>query len=370
MTMSKTTDVADLTDARGVELRNIRKEFDEVVAVDGIDIAIDPGELLVLLGPSGCGKSTTLRMIAGLEMPTEGTVHIGDQEVTNDPPQNRDISMVFQNYALYPHKTVMGNLQFPMRKMDLPEDQYEERVMTIAELLEIEDLLDKKPGALSGGQQQRVALGRTIVSEPSVFLLDEPLSNLDQKLRVYARAEIRSLQQRLGTTTIHVTHDQEEAMSIADKIAIMRAGEIEQFGTPETVYQHPVSEFVAGFLGEPEMNFVDVNDDEEFARAILGDAPDTEVSTIGFRPHTMYQAHHVDRNDAQRYGEPIRFTVEVIEALGDVYEVQLRQGEHEVTGEFADLDQDIDRGKDLEAVVDLNSLYFFDADGQSITEVR
>jgi multiple sugar transport system ATP-binding protein len=226
---------------KGVRLDGVRKRFGDVVAVAGIDLRVEPGELLVLLGPSGCGKTTTLRAIAGLEPVTEGTIRIGDRDATGTLPQDRDVSMAFQNYALYPHKTVEGNLRFPLAKTDLAPAERDEKVAFVAELLEIGDILDREPSSLSGGQRQRVALGRTIVREPGVFLLDEPLSSLDAELRVATRTELRDLQQRLGTTTVYVTHDQEEAMSVADRIAVMRDGRIEQIGTPRELYVDPAT---------------------------------------------------------------------------------------------------------------------------------
>jgi len=368
--MSTIQTTREMTAGRRIELRDIYKEFGDLVAVDGIDVTIDPGELLVLLGPSGCGKSTTLRMIAGLEVPTSGTVHIGDRDVTNETAQNRDVSMVFQDYALYPHKTVRGNLRFPLDKMDLSEAEKDERIADVAEMLEITDLLDKQPGALSGGQKQRVALGRTIVSEPSVYLMDEPLANLDQQLRIHARAEIRDLQQRLETTMVYVTHDQEEAMSIADRLAVMRNGQVEQIGTPEEVYRDPVNEFVAGFLGEPEMNFIQVEDDPDVTAAMLDGEADSAVSTVGIRPHDVYLASTA--SETQEFGsmsEPFTVTVGVFEPLGDVYEVNVVRDDLEITVELRTLPEGTAMGDELDLVVDRDELYYFDDSGTAIQEV-
>jgi multiple sugar transport system ATP-binding protein len=228
-----------------------------VTAVEGLSLELDRGELLVFVGPSGCGKSTTLRCIAGLEEPTEGDVRIAGRSVVGRRPEDRDIAMVFQNYALYPHKTARENIGFGLRMTtDLPRDEIDDRVESVAETLGIVDLLDQKPKALSGGQQQRVALGRAIVRDPEVFLLDEPLSNLDATLRARMRTEIQQLQRELGVTTVYVTHDQVEAMTMGDRIAVLRDGRLEQVGTPMALYRRPVSRFVAGFIGEPSMNFL------------------------------------------------------------------------------------------------------------------
>src|ERR1051325_2133372 len=228
-----------------------------VKAVDAIDLSIRDQEFVVLVGPSGCGKSTTLRMVAGLEEISDGEVKIGERVVNNVPPKDRDIAMVFQNYALYPHMTVYKNMAFALKVRGIAKNQIHERVMEAAKILEIEHLLERKPKALSGGQRQRVAVGRAIVREPAAFLFDEPLSNLDAKLRVTTRAELKRLHHRLKTTTIYVTHDQEEAMTLGDRIVVMKDGKIQQADTPLRTYNHPVNRFVAGFIGMPPMNFFD-----------------------------------------------------------------------------------------------------------------
>jgi len=241
-----------------VELQHVTKIFPGgVKAVDQVDLVIDDREFVVLVGPSGCGKSTTLRMIAGLEEITEGIIKIGDRVVNNVPPKNRDIAMVFQNYALYPHMTVYKNMAFGLKLRGMPKAQIHERVMQAAKILDLEHLLDRKPKALSGGQRQRVAVGRAIVREPAAFLFDEPLSNLDAKLRVTTRAELKRLHHRLKTTTIYVTHDQEEAMTLGDRIVVMKDGRVQQADTPLRTYNFPVNRFVAGFIGTPPMNFFD-----------------------------------------------------------------------------------------------------------------
>ncbi|MBV9862663.1 MAG: sn-glycerol-3-phosphate ABC transporter ATP-binding protein UgpC [Alphaproteobacteria bacterium] len=239
-----------------VALRNIVKTFDKTPAVQGIDLDIADREFIVLVGPSGCGKSTTLRMIAGLEEATSGEIYIGDQLVNDVPPKDRDIAMVFQNYALYPHMTVYENMSFGLRLKKFPKSEIRDRVENAARILDITDLLQRRPRQLSGGQRQRVAMGRAIVRNPKVFLFDEPLSNLDAKLRVQMRTEIKKVHQKVTTTTVYVTHDQVEAMTLADRVVVMNGGRIEQIGSPNEVYHHPATRFVAGFIGSPAMNFL------------------------------------------------------------------------------------------------------------------
>src|ERR1051325_10887198 len=241
-----------------VDLEKVTKVYPgNVRAVNNIDLSIRDQEFIVLVGPSGCGKSTTLRMVAGLEEITDGVIRIGERVVNDVPPKNRDIAMVFQNYALYPHMTVYKNMAFGLKLRGMPRPQIHQRVMDAAKILDIEHLMDRKPKALSGGQRQRVAVGRAIVREPAAFLVDEPLSNLDAKLRVTTRAELKRLHQRLQTTTIYVTHDQEEAMTLGDRIVVMRDGKIQQADTPLKTYNSPTNRFVAGFIGMPPMNFFD-----------------------------------------------------------------------------------------------------------------
>lgn len=239
-----------------VSLRRIRKTFGRTEVVHGVDVDIDDGEFVVLVGPSGCGKSTLLRMIAGLEEITSGDIHIGDVLVNNVAPKQRDIAMVFQNYALYPHMTVFENMAFSMKLAGRPRQEQRQRVDEAAQILGLEDYLERYPRQLSGGQRQRVAMGRAIVRKPQVFLFDEPLSNLDAKLRVQMRTEIRELHQRLKTTSVYVTHDQIEAMTMADKIVVMNGGRVEQIGSPLELYDYPSNLFVAGFIGSPAMNFL------------------------------------------------------------------------------------------------------------------
>ena len=239
-----------------VSLRKVVKRYDDVEAVRGIDLDIADHEFVVLVGPSGCGKSTTLRMIAGLEDISDGDIIIGGDVVNDVPPKDRDIAMVFQNYALYPHMTVAENMSFGLRLKRYPKAEIKSRVAEAARMLDITDLIDRKPKQLSGGQRQRVAMGRAIVRQPKVFLFDEPLSNLDAKLRVQMRIEIKKVHQKVRTTTVYVTHDQVEAMTLADRVVVMNKGRIEQIGTPNELYHKPATRFVAGFIGSPAMNFI------------------------------------------------------------------------------------------------------------------
>jgi sn-glycerol 3-phosphate transport system ATP-binding protein len=239
-----------------VQLRDVRKSYGDAEVIHGVSIDVADGEFLVIVGPSGCGKSTLLRMVAGLEAITAGEIVIGDRVVNRLEPKDRDIAMVFQNYALYPHMSVFGNMAYGLRIRGLARSDIQARVKRAAEILELEPLLERRPRQLSGGQRQRVAMGRAIVREPAVFLFDEPLSNLDAKLRVQMRLEIQKLHRRLGTTSLYVTHDQVEAMTLAQRMIVMNAGRAEQIGTPMEVYQNPASVFVAGFIGSPAMNFL------------------------------------------------------------------------------------------------------------------
>jgi ABC-type sugar transport system ATPase subunit len=240
----------------GIVLSNISKHYGSIAAVDGIDLKIEDGEFFALLGPSGCGKTTTLRMIAGLEVPTRGTIRIGEREVTELAPRDRDVAMVFQDYALYPHMTILDNIGYPLKVRGVGKGELRERVTDAAKSLDIAHLLDRRPGQLSGGQQQRAAVARAVVHHAQVFLFDEPLSNLDAKLRVEARGFLKYLQHEIGVTTIYVTHDQAEAMALAHRVAIMDRGKVIQVGTPQQVYRQPQTTFVAAFLGNPPMNLL------------------------------------------------------------------------------------------------------------------
>lgn len=287
-----------------VEFIGVGKTYaGDVVAVDDLNLSVHDGELMVLVGPSGCGKSTSLRMIAGLEEVTSGTLEIGGRVVNQVPPRDRDVAMVFQSYALYPHMTVFENMAFGLRLRKIPKATIESRVGETATLLEIQELLGRKPAALSGGQRQRVAMGRAIVREPSVFLFDEPLSNLDARLRVQMRLELASLHKRLGATMVYVTHDQVEAMTLADRIAIMSEGRLQQCGPPVEVYRHPRNLFVAGFIGSPSMNFLQGDLRDQGGSAVfVGDGFSVPLprellswgagpaTTLGIRPEDMRSA--------------------------------------------------------------------------------
>lgn len=281
----------------GLTLKNIRKKYDKNVIIDGIDLEIKDKEFLVLVGASGCGKSTILRMIAGLEDITGGEIFIGDRKVNKVPPKDRDIAFVFQSYALYPHMTVRENIAFGLKMRKFSEEDIDKKVNEAAEILNLGELLDRKPKQLSGGQRQRVALGRAIVREPKVFLMDEPLSNLDAKLRVQMRSEIKKLHEKLQTTFIYVTHDQTEALTMGDRIVVLEKGVIQQIDTPDNIYQNPKNTFVAGFVGSPSMNFMDgtmLNDTLVIADIPihLTDEQKTSIGTrrniiVGVRPENM-----------------------------------------------------------------------------------
>ena len=297
----------------GVSLSGVSKRFGPVVAVDGLDLEVRDHEFMSFLGPSGCGKTTTLNMIAGLEAPSAGTIRIGDSDVTSVPAMRRDIAMVFQSYALYPHMTVDRNLGFALKVRGLDAAEIAARVRQVAEMLSLTGLLDRYPRQLSGGQRQRVALGRAIVRAPKVFLLDEPLSNLDAVLRVQTRAELKRLFQQLGTTTIYVTHDQAEAMTMSDRIAVFRAGQLQQVGTPLQIYRAPANRFVASFVGSPPMNFVSARVMGEGRIAALGTvwqapqgfpAQESRPLLLGLRPEDI------------RLGGAVPATIEIVEHLG------------------------------------------------------
>ena len=308
-----------------IELESVTKLFaGDVHAVDGIDLTIADGEFMVLVGPSGCGKSTLLRMIAGLEEPTAGTISIGGRDVTDLAPRHRDVAMVFQSYALYPHMSVRQNLAYGLKVRRTPKAETERRVVEVAKLLGLEELLDRKPGHLSGGQRQRVAMGRAIVREPQAFLMDEPLSNLDAKLRVSMRASLSQLHARLGVTTVYVTHDQVEAMTLGHRVAVMRDGKILQVDAPQTLYREPRDLFVAAFIGSPAMNLVDAvidGDDVCFGQYRVRLAPHrrppagTTRVVLGIRPECFADAAFVADSPAS-----IEARVEVLEEVGaDAY---------------------------------------------------
>jgi multiple sugar transport system ATP-binding protein len=372
-------------------------------AVSGLSLDIEDGELMVLVGPSGCGKTTALRMVAGLEEISEGVIRIGERVVNNVPPRNRDIAMVFQSYALYPHLSVYQNMAFGLRVKKVPKDEIDRRVRDAARTLGLEPFLDRKPRALSGGQRQRVAMGRAIVRHPQAFLMDEPLSNLDAKLRVLVRAEISKLQHDLDVTTIYVTHDQVEAMTMGDRVAVMRKGELQQVAPPEELYDHPVNLFVAGFIGSPAMNMLEaqlerLNGDLRVkageqtltlgsqtleARPRLAEYEGREV-VVGIRPEALEDAALADGVPPDRR---LHGTVELREGLGseivvhltvrarpavteDVRELAQDLGEEPPVGEVEedqttivarfDPHSRVQEGETAEVAVDTSALHFFD----------
>ncbi|KZN23329.1 sugar ABC transporter ATP-binding protein [Haladaptatus sp. R4] len=353
----------------------------EVVAVDTLDITVEEGEFLVLLGPSGCGKSTTLRCIAGLETPTTGAIRLDETDITDDSPQQRDMAMVFQDFALYPHMTAAENMSFGLKMTtDLSDDERSKRVDDAASIMDIEDILDKKPAQVSGGQKQRIALGRAIVRDPEVFLMDEPLSNLDAKLRAQMRTEIQRLHRKLGVTTIYVTHDQTEAMTMSDRIAVLNNGELQQIGTPEYVYHHPVNRFVAGFLGEPSMNFLEVELDETDGRYVLtaddADAPfaypidETTVRqceltvgqrlTMGVRPEDISVTDDGTANDCRQTA-----MLDVVEPMGSDDFLHLLVASDSWTARVDD-DVEATEGESISYVFEETDLHLFADDGTTL----
>jgi multiple sugar transport system ATP-binding protein len=326
-----------------VEIQALKKQFADVRAVDGVDLSIQEGELLVILGPSGCGKTTLMRMIAGLEKPSGGEIVIGDEQVTELPPRARHIAMVFQSYALYPHMTVYRNISFPLKAQGaFTKDEIDDKVRHAAGVLGIESLLDRKPRQLSGGERQRVALARAMVKEPSLLLLDEPLSNLDAKLRASARDELQRFQRRLGITTIFVTHDQVEAMGLGDRIAVMLAGKVRQVGTPAEIYSESADTFVATFLGSPGMNLLE-----------------RPNFTVGFRPEHMHPVDGVKvKDDASRY----LITIDRVENLGaDTLVYGAVDGDTHVVAKIAStLPFSASTGEKREFAVNREHLRYFD----------
>ncbi len=353
----------------GIELKNVTKHFGDVLAVSGVDLRIPDGSITVLVGPSGCGKTTTLRMIVGLETVSEGEVWIGDRNVTRLEPKERDVAMVFQNYALYPHMTVYDNIAFGLRAHSMPESEIDSRVKDVSRLLEIGELLERKPDALSGGQQQRVAIGRSIVREPAAFLFDEPLSNLDAKLRVEMRSELLRLHKQRGTTMVYVTHDQEEAMTLADQIVVMHRGRIAQQGTPEEVYLRPANDFVARFIGSPQMNMIEGRLSENRFRSedldveVPLEGTEGEVK-LGIRPEDVHLAG-VSADEGIRGTEPIPARVELIELLGSRAFLTLVSGEQRIRALLdARLLGELREEQDVEVIFDRDRLHFFDPRNQ------
>lgn len=361
-----------------VELKNVAKNYAQGLvkgkgdkssnAVDNFNLVTRDGEFVVLVGPSGCGKSTTMRMIAGLERNTEGEILIGGRDVSQVPPKERDIAMVFQSYALYPHMSVADNMGFSLKLKKRPAAEIKAKIEEAAQTLGIEPLLDRKPRELSGGQRQRVALGRAIVRDPQVFLMDEPLSNLDAKLRVDMRAEIVKLHKRLKVTTFYVTHDQVEAMTMGERIVVMKDGRIQQIDTPINLYEFPANRFVAGFIGNPSMNFLRARHAEGVVsgdgyRLTLDDSHRPVVASrnvgdvwVGIRPE------HLRLSDGAATNR-VEGTVDVVETLGAVTMVQLSVGEHSVTAQLPG-HQKVEIGDTLTLACDSDKLHLFDTDSE------
>ncbi|MBE0477278.1 MAG: sn-glycerol-3-phosphate ABC transporter ATP-binding protein UgpC [Coriobacteriia bacterium] len=362
---------------------HVVKRYGEVHALKDFTIEIPDKEFLVLVGPSGCGKSTALRLLAGLEPATEGSIYIGDRRVNDVPAKDRDIAMVFQSYALYPHMTISRNIGFGLKLRKMPKNEIARRVKEAARILGVEQLLDRKPGQLSGGQRQRIAVARAIVREPQVFLLDEPLSNLDAKLRVNTRAEISKLHKRLGTTFVYVTHDQTEAMTMADRIAVMDVGIIQQVGTPQELYDHPRNVFVAGFIGSPAMNFFSARIDQADGRLHLdggtftievpeGRAPELQRYTgrnmlFGVRPENIHDQAFVPSGIT---AVPITVDVDVTELMGNEVFLHLLAGETKLLARV-DPRTGARPGDRMDVVVDLERMHVFDPETrEALTTAR
>ena len=353
-----------------VTVENVKKSFDRQAVIKGVSLKVEEGEFCVLVGPSGCGKSTLLRMIAGLEEVSDGTIAIGDKVVNDTPSKERDIAMVFQSYALYPHMNVRDNMSFSLEMANMAKPQIRAKVESAASTLGLEDLLDRFPRQLSGGQRQRVAMGRCMVRDPSVFLFDEPLSNLDAKLRVAMRTEIRGLHQRLGATSIYVTHDQIEAMTMADKIVVMRDGLVEQVGSPLTLYDCPANQFVAGFIGSPAMNFLTgrvsdgrlvLADGQTLIRPAYIDCQEGQSVTIGIRPEHV----SLSAGDCK-----MTTTLRSIEPTGADTLVHAEIAGEPMTGMFRERVQ-LKGGQALDLFTDARALHVFDAGtGQSLRKAN
>ncbi len=357
-----------------VTYEHVTKRFDDVVAVNDLDIQIEDKEFLVLVGPSGCGKSTALRCLAGLEDISEGKIMIGDRVVNDVAPKDRDIAMVFQSYALYPHMSVFDNMAFGLKLRKYPKEEIQQRVDEAAGMLGIEPLLDRKPRQLSGGQRQRVALGRAIVREPNVFLLDEPLSNLDAKLRVQTRTEITKLHKRLETTFIYVTHDQTEAMTMASRIAVLNHGLLQQLDTPQNLYDYPDNLFVAGFIGSPAMNFFDAKLTKDGGRVYVDTGPfavpapedrnDVYMPHVGkdvifgLRPEDVYDPKF---EAPDIVGAQLDSKVEVTELMGNEIFVYFKSGDHNYVGRI-DPRTDFSMGDETQITFNMDNMHIFDKD--------
>ena len=371
------TDQGEPAAGRDLVLEGVTKRFGSYSAVQDLDLVVPSGSFFALLGPSGCGKTTTLRMVAGLESPTAGRILIGGRDVTNVPPKNRDIAMVFQSYALYPHMTVAENMGFALKLRGVNKSEIATKVREAAGLLDLEKYLDRKPKALSGGQRQRVAMGRAIVRQPQVFCMDEPLSNLDAKLRVSTRTQIAALQQRLGVTTVYVTHDQVEAMTMGDRIAVMKDGLLQQCDTPMEIYSHPVNMFVAGFIGTPSMNFLPATLEKDGGDGYAINcgpfsvaAPAAQAGkleawvgkrvTFGVRPPDIFDKNL--RNPIEAVpGNTVRTQVDVSEPMGDIVTLYLTAGTHQIVATI-DAETRATDGQALDVAFDLDKTHLFDTE--------
>jgi multiple sugar transport system ATP-binding protein len=364
-----------------VTFDHVTKKYGDVLAVNDLNLAINDGEFMVLVGPSGSGKTTSLRMIAGLEEISSGQLKIGDRVVNDVPPKDRDIAMVFQSYALYPHMTVRDNMAFGLKLRKLPKADIEKRVNEAAGILSLEKLLDRKPKELSGGQRQRVALGRAIVREPAVFLMDEPLSNLDAKLRVQTRAEIARLHQRMGTTFVYVTHDQVEAMTMGTRIAVMSEGLLQQVGTPQVLYDQPANRFVAGFIGSPSMNFIDVTFDTAGGTPKLNGPADWTATlptrfaqsvgaTSGRKLVAGFRPEHLELDAVEGDTVTLPGRADVVEYLGNEELLHVSAADKDIVA-IVGSDHRVKPGDVLKLNLPLSKLHLFDAEsGISLTSER
>jgi multiple sugar transport system ATP-binding protein len=356
-----------------LKIENLTRKYGNVKALDNFSLEVNSGEFMVLLGPSGCGKTTVVRCIAGLVKPTTGQIYIGDQLVNQLPPKDRDVAMVFQNYALYPHMNVFDNIAFPLKMRKATKQQIKDKVRNISQLLGIENFLDRKPKELSGGQMQRVALGRALVREPKIFLMDEPLSNLDAKLRTFMRTEIKKLQKKIGITTLYITHDQIEAMSMADKIAVMNSGLVQQIGKAAEIYKEPANTFVADFVGSPSMNFLRCNifENDYYHTIVLEsnsahlqfpiykfpfNLPSEKNIIIGIRPRDILFLDNEDFN-----GIKLRGKISFNELLGDDSLVEIKiANDDSIKVANTDPSFDFTVGKDITVGIPYDKIHFFD----------
>ncbi len=359
-----------------VILKNVTKKFGNVIAVSNENLSVNDGEFLVLLGPSGCGKTTTLRLIAGLEEPTSGEIYIGDKLVNDVAPKDRDIAMVFQNYALYPHMNVYQNVSFGLRLRRVSKDEIDKRVNKVAEMLEIAHLLNRKPKELSGGQRQRVAVARAVVRNPRVYLMDEPLSNLDAKLRVQTRAELIHLHKQLGVTTIYVTHDQVEAMTLGDRVVVINKGKIQQVGAPKEVFDRPVNRFVAGFVGTPPMNFIDVEivkkgedlyaHSKDFTLKILQEHKEilergnyiSKEMVMGIRPKDFHDESELSEKEKKEM-QPFKTVIDFMELMGSETFIHFKFGNTKAVARISSA-HNYAMGDTVNLYIDIPNIHLFD----------